>query len=240
MEKTYEAKLTAAEASRILITFAARAYVWATDRAIMAETLSGRKMVLVNLAMSSDYALIIDENLFGSECFWAEAFLGLEKYRFSTPVEVDWAESVFDTSEAELIGDTSPMSFNDEDYLEPDYGDICRRMEVTTVDFDAEKAEEIKALQPLVDAGTISDYDAECVALAICNRIDRGDLKDPELREARISAVVDRKKWDILAEFERQIGEKFPTPPTKPRRIPRKPQKAERDPGKPRRRKQIA
>lgn len=224
MEKAYEARTTAAEAARILITFAARAYVWAHENAIMAETLSGRKMVLAKLALSEEFALIVDESLYNSECFWSEAFVGLEKHRFSTPVDVDWAESVFDTSESDLIGDTSPMSFNDEGYIEPNYGDMCRRMGLNPINIKSEKAEELKVLQPLVDEGTLSDYDAECAALSVVNRIDRVALSEWELRAARIDAVVARKKWDILAEFERRVGEKLPRPqsPTaRCRKLPR-------------------
>ena len=220
--KAYETRITAAEAARILLTFSARAFVWAQENSIMAETLSDRKMVLVSMTISDDYSLIVDDNLFQSECFWSQAFCGMDKCRFIEAVVEDWDE-VFDTADAELIGDTSPMSLNEESYMEPDYDDMCRRMGVNKVDLDAEKDEELKELQPLVADGTLSDYDAECVAFSLVNRIDRGDLKGWDLRAARIAAVVERKKWDILNEYEWKIGEKFPEPPVTP--LPHRPRK---------------
>ena len=214
MEKAYEARVTDEEASRLLITFANRAYLWTNNEdSVQAETLmSNRKMLLVK-AYTEGFAFIVDASLYESQTFWSLAFCGLEKYRF-TESEVAWEESFFDKTDedTELIGDTSPTSFHDGTYIEPDYGDICRRMGVTPVDIEAEKAEELKALQPLVDDGAISKYDAECVALAVLNRIDRDDLEDYELRAARIDAIVDRKKWDILNEFRWSVEDKFRTP----------------------------
>lgn len=210
MGKAYKAEITAAEAARTLITFANQAYVWANENAIMAQSLWGRKMVLVNLAHAEEYVLIVDESIYNSEYFLAEFFPGLEKCRFSTTVKGKWSKNVFNTTEANLIGDIHPARFEDDSYIKPDYTGLCKILGVVPVNLEAEKADEYKALRPLVDDGTLIFMEAEAIAWSVINRIDFAELQDWERRKARIKAVVDYMSSTILNEFERRIEKKLP------------------------------
>ena len=197
MEKVYMTTVRDAEASRILLTFCERAYVWSNhaDKSAMAETVSDRKMAVVRPVTDTCF-IYVDERMFSSTIFWNEAFTGLEKSRFwSEPL--DWLSDVFNVLEAEVEGYTPPpLSFCNHEYKEADYASLCRTVGVKPANLVAE-AEEIRQLLKPLDLG---EYEEDCVIFTVCRRVDRDD-EWFDLTQATAEALYERRKWDLREGF---------------------------------------